>query len=260
MIGALILFLRLQAPAAVPPAQAPAAQAAPLPAFEVASLKLNTSNDQMNASVVSGQIIAHALPLQRLVQEAWNVRPEQIVGAPGWMATDRYDLAAKAGHDTSIEEVRQMLQVLLIERFQMTVHNDQKELAAFVLTADKEGARLGAAKDETPEVMAQEGCQARPVDPATGERGVSCTLSMDRLALSLPLLAPGYFNHTTVNQTGIPGVFQFDLRFVPAGQQASIPGPSLFDALARIGIHVEDRKVMLPTLVIDQIERVPTGN
>lgn len=248
---ALVLLL------ALPQAPAPAA---PPPTFEVASLKLDKSaTDESEAEIANGAVHVHNIPLLTLVQQAWELRPEQISGAPAWMDSDRYDLAAKAAdHSAGVAELRLMLRNLLIERFHMAVHLDTAEHAAWVLTLapGADDSKLGPATPETPEVLANEGC--RRVIRSDGLRELNCTDSMELLALSLPLLARGYFNHTTVDQTGLSGVYTVDLVFAP--NDGVTVGPSLFDALKQLGIRVEDKKVMLPQLVIDHIDRRPSEN
>jgi uncharacterized protein (TIGR03435 family) len=91
-------------------------------------------------------------------------------------------------------------------------------------------------------------------------------MTMDDLADTLPGLAPGYVRDTpVVDQTGLKGSYEFKLDWTPAGRLNASPdgtaGISLFDALeAQLGLKLENRKIPLPTVVIDHIDRVPSEN
>jgi uncharacterized protein (TIGR03435 family) len=58
------------------------------------------------------------------------------------MDRDRFDLVAKAGGDSSAETLRPMLQTLLADRFKLTLHRDDKPMAAYVLSRGKRELKL----------------------------------------------------------------------------------------------------------------------
>jgi uncharacterized protein (TIGR03435 family) len=125
-------------------AQAPQASAAG-PVFEVASIKPNNSGDGrvMMGIQPGGRFTATNVPLRLLIRNAYQLQDFQIVGAPGWIASERYDIVAKAEDGTPIEtptldrtapsRVQLMLRALLAERFQLAVHNETRELPIFAL-------------------------------------------------------------------------------------------------------------------------------
>ncbi|HXE64698.1 MAG TPA: TIGR03435 family protein [Bryobacteraceae bacterium] len=67
-----------------------------------------------------------------------------------------------------------------------------------------------------------------------------------------------------INQTGIPGTFNIDLRFAPEGSELSqtgTPRPSIFTAVQKqLGLKLEPQKITTDILVIDSCQPVPTGN
>jgi uncharacterized protein (TIGR03435 family) len=58
---------------------------------------------------------------RRIILEAYRLTPYQLSGGPGWLDTDAFDLEAKA-ETANGNQLRQMLQTLLAERFQLVVH------------------------------------------------------------------------------------------------------------------------------------------
>jgi len=66
--------------------------------FEVASVKLHTSDDQrvMMVAQPGGRFVAANIPLRLLIRTAFRLQEDQIVGGPDWLATDRFDIEARA--------------------------------------------------------------------------------------------------------------------------------------------------------------------
>src|SRR5215831_6464515 len=131
-------------------AQAPAAK--PL-AFEVASIKPSSPPDQ--AKVMSGQfrvgmsvdgsrVELRFMSIGDLVRTAYEIKPHQLV-APDWMKgpsmNDRWDIQAKLPEGTNKDQVPEMLQVLLAERFKVKVHKEAKEQTVYGLVVAKGGPK-----------------------------------------------------------------------------------------------------------------------
>src|SRR5688572_25291661 len=79
-------------------AQSPPAAGAPPAEFDVASVKLHTSSDQrvMMVAQPGGRFVAANIPLRLLIRTAFQLQNDQIVGGPAWLATDRFDIEARA--------------------------------------------------------------------------------------------------------------------------------------------------------------------
>src|SRR5262245_34024648 len=82
-------------------AVAPTAPTAHAPAFEVATVKANKSGAAIGSlrRVPGGQLNAVTLPLRTLTTFAYQLQPFQLVGAPAWTATERFDIVAKIEGD-----------------------------------------------------------------------------------------------------------------------------------------------------------------
>src|SRR3954452_11107913 len=69
--------------------------AAPL-AFEVASIKPNSSGDgRVMMQNQPGRFIATNITLRLLIRNAYQLQDFQITGGPNWMASDHFDINAK---------------------------------------------------------------------------------------------------------------------------------------------------------------------
>src|ERR1700730_8671570 len=119
--------------------------------FEVASVRPNTANDRIVTINVGpgGRFSARGYTLVLLVQRAHGVMDWNVSGGPGWIRTDRYDVAAKASVAGSLTEgqLQPMLQALLAERFKLKVHQSSKEMSGYALVVGKGGPRMKAAAD-----------------------------------------------------------------------------------------------------------------
>src|SRR5215472_4525120 len=116
------------------------------PVFEVASVKPSQSLEpRVNMGPApGGGFDAVNVPLQMLITYAYDVRDHQLIAAPGWLMTERYDIQAKAPADgsRSQDSVRQRLQSLLAERFKLVAHRDTRQMPLYELVVSKNGHRL----------------------------------------------------------------------------------------------------------------------
>jgi len=127
-------------------AQAPAGRLE----FEVASVK--PSEPVTPAMVASGKIHAGMkidnarvdiglMSMLALITKAYDVKTYQVQG-PDWMLTTPFDIVAKMPEGATKEQVPQMLQALLADRFKMTMHRDTKERSVYALVQAKGGSKM----------------------------------------------------------------------------------------------------------------------
>src|SRR5215831_15057014 len=101
-------------------AQTPAAR----PEFEVAAIKSSPPptaggpHFRAGVQVDGAQIHCSALSLKDYIRIAYRVKDYQVVG-PDWLASDRFDIAAKLPEGAKRDQVPTMLQSLLEDRFQL---------------------------------------------------------------------------------------------------------------------------------------------
>src|SRR5207237_1994767 len=94
------------------------------------------------------------------IQAAYGIpgegRPDyRLTGGPDWLATERFDIDAKSDRAVSKDQMLQMLQSLLAERFKLKVHRETKELRVYALTVGKNGPKVVTAKGGEPETLLQ---------------------------------------------------------------------------------------------------------
>jgi uncharacterized protein (TIGR03435 family) len=282
-----------------------AASFPPLPAeFDVAEIKPSVTPPggpgTARPEIKNGRIYLPGITLKNLVVVAWDINgngDDLMANAPKWLDSERFDVIAKApagvaigdltpsrtAVPVNIDALRPMLRALLIDRFQMKVHMEDRPVTAYTLVAAK--PKLKPA-DPNSRTKWHEGAAMDSKDKnanASLGRLVTCqNVTMAQFAELLPGIAPGYLRTQVVDATGLEGGFDFTFSFSPAGifqvnqgrseesgasagpvPEASLPSGaiSLFDALNKqLGLKLEMQKRPTPVLVIDHINQKPTDN
>jgi uncharacterized protein (TIGR03435 family) len=282
----------------------------PLPTeFEVAEIKPSAPAPNggrggaggPRPEIKNGRIFLPGITLKNLIQVAWDVNgDDMMVGAPKWMEEDRFDVIAKAPSGVAvgdlapsrsavpvnIDALRPMIQALVVDRFKLATHREERPVNAYVLSANKPKLKKA---DPTSRTKWQEGAapdtkNSKNSNPSLG-RLVTCqNMTMAQFAELIPNIAPGYVHTDVADATGLEGGWDFTFSFSPAGvlQIAGVKGGdaaapsagsnapeasdpsgaiSLFDALNKqLGLKLEARKRPMSVLVIDHVERKPVDN
>jgi bla regulator protein BlaR1 len=269
-------------------------------AFEVASVKQddgpfrppNFPLDPGDAyRPVGGRFLAD-FPLTTYITFAYKLsltseqRQAMIAHLPGWVATDRFAVEARAPGNPSKDQMRLMVQSLLADRFKLAAHFEtqvQPVLAMMLAKPEKTGPKLRPHSEgppcEAPSLAnvppSRDGdvfppiCDAymmtrMPNKPAkAGSRNTTMAL----LAGALPGL--GNLDRPVVDQTGLSGRFDFTLEFAPELNRPAPPnsdppsdpqGPAFLDALRdQLGLKLQPTKAPVQVLIIDHLER-PSAN
>jgi len=277
----------------------------PLPAeFEVAEIKPSppdTSGGRggPRPEVKNGRLYVPNITLKNLIQVAWDINSDDLLsGTQKWMDDDRFDLIAKApagvalGELTqtrtsipvNLEALRPMIRALVIDRFKLKFHMEDRPISAYTLSAAKPKMKKAEPGSRT---KWEEGAapNSKNANSSLG-RMVTChNVTMTQFVEMLPGIAPGYIHTNVVDATGLEGGWDFTFSFSPVGvlqlagrgggdagrggeggapgSDASEPsnGLSLFEALNRqLGLKLEQQKRPTPVLVIDHCERKPVDN
>jgi uncharacterized protein (TIGR03435 family) len=224
--------------------------------------------------------------LNRVIGLAWNLPTEQFLVAPKWVDSYRIDVTARAfatpnpenQAQTDEDFARLMLRALLVEKFQIKWHMEDRPMPAYDLVA--EAPKMTKA-DPNARTRCFEGAppgSAAAAKPPQFPRQVSCqNISMEQFGQMLPSIAGGYTRIAALDKTGLQGGYDFTLNFSPielvqgprpeagaanAGVALDPTGAlSLLDAVRRqLGVRLEDTKRPVPVLVIDSINETPTDN
>jgi uncharacterized protein (TIGR03435 family) len=220
--------------------------------FDAVSIKRNrTAAVASDTNTTPGRLSLVNVTLVSVIRRAFRVLDPQIVGAPDWLFSERYDILAVTGDGTDLTDDRRQayLQALLADRCQFSFHRETRELRTYSLAPSKSGARLVAHTGPGEYSM-----RVQPVDDGR-LRLRSTRGNMPRLA---EILA-GQVGDLVADRTGLAGEYDFTLEWVP-NQNDSTAGPSLFTALdEQLGLRLESAKSPVQAIVIDRIER-PTEN
>ena len=275
----------------------------PLPTeFEVASLKPSAPNaPQGHPDIKNGRLYVPGITLQNLITVVWDLRgPDFVMNAPKWLDEDKYDILAKAPEGVAIgdltpnrntvpvniDALRPMLKGLIVERFQLAAHTEERPMDTFTLSANKPKMKKADSSERTKwmEGPAPDSKGDKNANPAFG-RMVTCTnVTMAQFAEMLPNIAGGYVRTKVLDETGLEGGYDFTFSFSPigalrqaqrarppadrpAGAETALEDPdpgaaiSLQDALSRqLGLKLETVKRPVEVLVIDKVQRKPIDN
>jgi uncharacterized protein (TIGR03435 family) len=259
------------------------------PKFEVASVRENASNDGkiMVGIQPGGRFNAVGVPLAELIRLAYAVQRTQIIGAPDWSETARFDIAAKAENDIQGTapggppgQLNVMLRDLLEDRFKLRARRDTRELPIYALTLARGDKKLGEGlRASTIDCAAMRGRGARggppPGPPPPGERpqcgmrvAPNQVLAGGVSLAQLTQMLSQFTQRIVLDRTGLSGHFDIDLTFTPERMPQGAPppgappltvdpnGPSLFTALQeQLGLKLESDRAPVEVLVIDHVER-----
>src|SRR5580658_8100566 len=94
--------------------------------------------------ITPDRVIGRGVTARRLILSAYHLTPYQCTGGPSWIDRDAFDMEARAAAAASPDELRQMLQALLADRFQLAVHREPKEMPVYLMTVAKGGPKFAA--------------------------------------------------------------------------------------------------------------------
>jgi uncharacterized protein (TIGR03435 family) len=237
------------------------------PAFEVASIKRNTSaNEAASMTINAGRLIIRSGPLRAIIRSAFGLQAFQVVDGPNWIDTDRWDVTAKAEAGAERQPMGPMVQSLLADRFKLVAHKETRDLPVYALVFARQdhafGPKLHASstdcQKEVSAVIARTGRPTSPdAPPLCGIRSRSGHIELNATRISpnfIRTLAP-ITGRSVVDKTGLTGVYDAELVW-----NDSEEGPSLFTAIQeQLGLKLEAQRGPVDVLVIDHVER-PTSD
>ena len=171
--------------------------------------------------------------------------------------------------------LRKMLQALIVDRFKMKYHMEERPMPAYILTADKPKLTKSDPSKRTRCVQSQAPANNRAL--ALQPRQFTCTnVTMAQFGELIPQFAGGYTQVPALDKTGLEGGYDFTLSFAGVGQVQNRNGPgaapgaaasdpngalSLWDAInSQLGLKAEEQKRPLKVMVVDSISEKPTDN
>ena len=213
------------------------------PRFDVVSIKPNVSNDGLVSIQRTGsRYTARGVSLALLIRNAYNVQEFQVIGAPAWAQSDRFDIVATMPDGPDPAPVRAgapsgqalMLQRLLEERFHLASHAETRDMPVYALVLANSDRRPGPALRRSAVDCAAVIASARgrgngpAAPPPPGELPLcsssvapgtiivrSQTMSEFATALSRLTNTGSSLGRLIVDRTGLDGYYDLDLHFTP---------------------------------------------
>ena len=253
----------------------------PAHSFEVVSIRENTIGGPRQFEPTPRGFRATNLLLAIAIVAAYPPTassafgPKNIIGVPDWAKNARYDISATIPdadlanwQNPQLQPVmlRAMLQSMLRDRFNLAVHRDTKEESVYSL------------------VVAHGGPKLKPTDPTQshpgrrlpfGDGGIMGSEAADRTVhfydtpmSTLAFMLSDLTAHPVHNDTGLSGRYDFAIQHPanlnvsasqPDSSSAPDPGPTIFSAIAELGLKLVPSKRPVETLIIDHIEK-PSEN
>ena len=251
------------------------------PRFEVASVKSSDPNPSSPLFIgmsADGAMVKYTnITLQDCIRGAYRVRDFQIVG-PDWMTKARFEINARLPAGTSADQIPEMLQALLAERFKLEIRREMREHKVYALVVGDGGAKLKPAEAQTDNNSVKAlGPDGKPRDLIEyGLRADGLWINAPAASIaSLVWLMSRFTTWPVVDMTGIKGNYKFNLTFAPEttsnlptgtapGLDAAAtpvePISSVFDAVKPYGLRLEARKAPMETLIVTHLEKTPTEN
>jgi uncharacterized protein (TIGR03435 family) len=252
------------------------------PTFEVASVKPNPADRAclFDILIPDHRVRARGCPIERLIRISYTLQTAQLVMLDR-PVSGSYDLNATFADratPTTRQDVLEMIQQLLAERFHLVAHRELRDVPIYALVLARKDGRLGKAMNRSAidcEKWAAEG-RSRTDEgvpspltpdhkrPACGSRPgpdylVGGTTTITEMTTRLEVIV----GRRVIDRTGLTGGFDFDLKFsrnplaAPAAD-AAVPAddaPSIFTAIQeQLGLKLESTKTPLDVLVVDHVE------
>jgi uncharacterized protein (TIGR03435 family) len=263
------------------------AQTAPAPAadatFEVVSVKPNKSGDRrvMMSLPPTGRLTATNITLRQLLQQAFDVQDFQLVGGPSWLASDRFDITAKAPEGAvTPAQIRPMVRAMLADRFKLITHRETRDMPIYALVVARSDGKFGPNMKVNPldcDAVFRAGRGGAPPPPPQPGEPIQCgfmigpgTMTAGGMLLGeLARSLSPFVGRIVVDKTGLKERYDFQLKYAPEGRGFG-PGPgpgggeppvdpnmpSLFTALQeQLGLKLESERGPVEVVVIDRVEQ-----
>jgi len=194
---------------------------------------------------------------QELIQGAYDIKDDQIVGAPGWLNSQRYDIDAKVdtsaeGEGTLASEALQerserMLQALLSNRFKLAVHRQTRMIPVYELVIVGDGAKL---RESIP-------ADADSAAPRVIQVDSGRIMGREVPAATLARMLSDQLGRPVLDKTGLSNHYDITLQWQA---NSELPGPAISAALQeQLGLKLVPQLMPKEFLVIDHVE-IPSAD
>ena len=282
-------------------------QAASTPGFEVASIRQIEYTDKVRDEVLAGKrptrttvtdsrVSITYTSLAEIVRRAFRLLDQPWrLAAPEWLNDSRFDVQATIPVGAKTDQVPEMLQALLAQRFALVTRRESREVRGHALVVRGDTAKL---REMTPQEL-EELERLRPSEkpkaqtirtetsaltfrPTAGRSILQAEvkgMSMSELARELT----GAVGAPVVDRTGLAGRYHFTLEMPMPDMASVVRGPGggaagsgaaagasdpaggirtmtsgMVDAVQRLGLRLESGRIPVEVVVVDKMSRTPT--
>jgi len=227
------------------------------PAFDVATVKPSSSTGGINNRRDPVLATWTKIPLNVVIEDAYEIQPDQLIGGPAWLKTDHWDIVGKTDAPATGDQQNKMLQTLLEDRFKLKVHRETRRLPEYELAVARGGRKFHEAPpNDDPNWNGRTKIGRGLIDG----QGISMT--------QFTLWIRGEIGRPVIDRTGLTGRYDLKLQWVPDESQPNSggeapptdsAGPSLFAAMHELGLNLTAIRGPVEVLVIDHLEK-PSAN
>lgn len=234
-----------------------AAAHAQIQTFDVASV-VPAQGGGIDFRFDPNRVVATNVTLTQLIEQAYGLRFQEIVGGPDWIRTERYNVIATAG-EARVDRARlqAMLRTLLEDRFQLRLAPETQTGTVYTLTTrNVKGLRPPAQADARPLVSVSFDRSRGVISYSYDGRNATMAMLAETLA--------GHVRAPVTDKTGINGSYDFSVRWAPDGQAQGLDPdpdvPQIFTALdLELGLKLESGRGPVPVHVVKRAEK-PSAN
>ena len=234
---------------------------APCQEFEVVSVRPNVSlSGDSGVLTDQGRLKATNVSLRSLIVRAYGVKDFQVEG-PDWLGSEHFDIAAKfpeglpKDRDKFGAALDAMMRNMLLDRFKLRLHSEQKTLSVFGLVVGKSGIKFEQVPDSDSHSM-----------NSSNTHFTGTCVSMDAFAEFLSRQKDLPADLPVLDMTGLKGFYNLKLDWIPENREPAdtstvVSGPTLRFALEdQLGLKLESRKASIEILIVDNVEKTPAEN
>jgi uncharacterized protein (TIGR03435 family) len=224
--------------------------------------------------------------------------PLEVEGGPSWIGSDQYIVEAKTSANVPKSVLQgPMLRAILEDRFQLKTHRETRDVPVYELTVAKGGLKLqrpgdlacteplfGGPPREGRSFLPLNCSKLQRTEPGScveREPGPAQPGEKPRCGDSPGLIGPQRITydvfggamkqvagalrvdkHPVIDKTGLADLFNVHLEYTPDNAPPTDNpdgAPTIFTALAQLGLKLDPSHASRDFLVIDRLER-PTGN
>jgi uncharacterized protein (TIGR03435 family) len=224
--------------------------------FEIAAVKPHAAAAPCGESntYAGGRLVLSCFTLVEILREALDLQPgqsDELTGGPGWVRTELWDITAKAegvAGELTPAEYRGMLLSLAEGQFQLKLRKQKQEVKGLELTRDQKSKLR-------PGLVLNSGAPRR-FDLKPGISLTAQRISMKEFAAWLKM--PMGVGHRVKDNTGLPGQYDFVLKWAPQRADGTLvgDGPTIFTALKeQLGLRLRPARVLADVYTIEAAQR-----